>query len=148
LDLDLEVKAITGTAIFAGVDPCKLRLLACMSEQVHFDKGENLFRAGDAPDAAYIVLSGNVELIMDTADGEAIMARHTTGAIIGEIALLCDAPRIASARASTELSVIRINKECLLRMMQDSAQFSIAVARQLAWRITELAKRETMPALH
>ena len=142
MDLDLEVKTIKSAPIFAGMDPCKMRLLACMSEQLTFETGEYLFRAGDLPDAAYIVLSGDVEFIAETAEGPTVIGSDSSGAIIGEVALLCDEKRFASARATSPLAVMRINKECLMRMMQDSPQFSISIARELAQRISQMAKRE------
>ena len=66
--------------------------------------------------------------------------------MFGEVGVLCDRERFASVRAVTPLSVMRINKESLLRMMQDNAQFSMAVARELAAasiRLAEKAGNET-----
>jgi len=60
LDLDLEVKTIRNAPIFTGIDPCKMRLLACMSEQLTFEKGDYLFKVGEIPDAAYVILKGDV----------------------------------------------------------------------------------------
>ncbi len=51
------------------------------------------------------------------------------------------AARFASAIAKTPLSVMRISKDCLLRMMQDNAQFSMAIAKELAQRIFRLTQK-------
>jgi CRP-like cAMP-binding protein len=142
LDLDLEVRTIGNVGIFAGIDPAKMRLLACMSEQWSFAPGEYLFRDGDLPDAAYVVLNGEVEFLTGTGEAEMVIGRDGKGAMIGEVAVLCDARRFTSARAATPLSVMRINRECLLRMMQDNPQFSLSVAKELARRVMQIATRD------
>jgi CRP-like cAMP-binding protein len=142
VDLDLEVKTIRNAPIFTGIDPCKMRLLACMSEQLSFEKGDYLFRCGEIPDAAYVILKGEVEFLAQTGEGLSIIGSDGPGAMIGEVAVLCDARRFTSARALTDISVMRINKDCLLRMIQDSPQFSLSIAKELARRVMQVATRE------
>ncbi|WP_448950289.1 cyclic nucleotide-binding domain-containing protein [Labrys neptuniae] len=139
MDLDLEVKAIRNAPIFTGIDPCKMRLLACMSEQLTFGKDDYLFRAGELPDAAYVILKGEVELLAENGQGEMIIGTEGPGTMIGEVAVLCDARRLTSARAHGDIAVMRINKDCLLRMMQDNPQFSMSIAKELARRVMQVA---------
>lgn len=146
LDLELEVKTIRNAPIFMGIDPCKMRLLACMSEQLTFEKGEYLFRFGEVPDAAYVILQGEVEFLAQTGEGISTIGKDGPGAMIGEVAVLCDAKRFTSARALTPLSVMRINKDCLLRMIQDSPQFSLSIAKELARRVMQVATHEGIQA--
>jgi hypothetical protein len=61
-----------------------------------FVPGERVFRAGDPGDALYFIQSGDVEIL--SADGIPL-ARLTDGAFFGEMALLTDRPRSASAVA-------------------------------------------------
>jgi CRP-like cAMP-binding protein len=146
VDLDLEVKTIRNAPIFTGIDACKMRLLACMSEQIAFEKGDYLFRCGEVPDAAYVILKGEVEFLAETQDGMSVIGQDGPGAMIGEVAILCDAKRFTSARALTALSVMRINKDCLMRMIQDSPQFSLSIAKELARRVMQVATHEGIHA--
>ena len=93
-------------------------------------------------DAAYVILEGEIEFVArPTPKGEKVLGRQGPGSMFGEVGLLCDSDRFASVRAVTPLSVMRINKDCFLRMMQDNAQFSMAVAQELARRVVRLAER-------
>ena len=148
MDLDSEVRTIRCAPIFRGIDPSKMRLLACMSEQLSFAPGDLVCEKGEPSDAAYLILDGEVEFLLDTPDGEQAMGRQGKGTMFGEVGVLCDRERFASVRAVTPLSVMRINKDSLLRMMNDNAQFSMAVARELACRVVRLAERAGNETAH
>ena len=57
------------------------------------------------------------------------------GAIVGEIAILCDVPRTATIKARERLVCLRISKELFLRLLNEFPQIAIAVVRELAHRI-------------
>jgi CRP-like cAMP-binding protein len=141
MDLEGEVKTIRNAPLFRGMDPCKMRLLACISEQLSFAPGEYVVEKGEHSDAAYVILDGEIEFVAHGANGETVLGRQGAGTIFGEVALLCDSARSACVRAVTPLSVMRINKDCFLRMMQDNPQFSMAIAQELARRVMRLAER-------
>jgi CRP-like cAMP-binding protein len=148
VDLDSEVRTIRNAAIFRGLDLAKMRLLACMSEQLTFGAGELVCTQGEPSDAAYLILEGEIEFTLDTPQGEQILGRQGQGTMFGEVGVLCDRERFASVRAVTPLSVMRINKDALLRMMNDNAQLSMAVARELACRVVRLAERAGNETAH
>ncbi len=148
MDLDSEVRTIRNAAIFRGLDPAKMRLLACMSEQLSFGAGELVCEQGEPSDAAYLILEGEIEFILDTPQGQQVLGRQCKGTMFGEVGVLCDRERFASVRAVTPLSVMRINKDALLRMMNDNAQLSMAVARELACRVVRLAERAGNETAH
>src|SRR4051794_30876058 len=141
MDLDTEVRTIRSAPIFEGLCASKTRLLCCMSEQQTFESGEYICRHGEPSDAAYLILSGEVEFVVDTPAGQTVLGRQGKGTIFGEVGLLCNRDRYASVRAVSPLSVMRISKEALLRMMQDNAEFSMSIARELAHRVLRLAER-------
>ncbi len=82
-----------------------------MSERlVRFDAGSLIFRQGYPGEHAYIVRSGEVEIFKEHPDGsEERLEIMTDGQMFGELALLDDAPRSASARAHTD---------CVLQIME------------------------------
>ena len=55
--------------LFSGVAPAKLKLLAFTSDRVTYAPGQMLFRQGDVGDAAYVVLSGKAEVMVDSRLG-------------------------------------------------------------------------------
>lgn len=66
--------------------------------------GSFVFREGDEGDHAFIIQAGRVELLK----GETAIAELGVNTIFGEMALIDGAPRMASARAMVETTLIVI----------------------------------------
>ncbi|MAP13219.1 MAG: cyclic nucleotide-binding protein, partial [Gammaproteobacteria bacterium] len=56
--------------MFARLEPSRLKLLAFTSQNLSFGNGEELFRAGEPSDCAYVIMEGEVEVMADTEAGE------------------------------------------------------------------------------
>src|SRR5688500_12968274 len=50
--------------------------------------GHQLFAHGDRPDALYVVVNGDLEVVIPSADGEQHLSYLSAGAVVGEIGLL------------------------------------------------------------
>ena len=152
MSLREEVDLLRRIPLFANVEPSKLKLLAFTSERIAFEVGHVLFRQGDAGDAAYIVIEGEAEVLVDGATGPVLVAVVGRNALVGETAILCDVPRTATIRARQRLVCLRISKELFLRLINEFPQIAVAVVRELASRVeagneklrTALAEIETM----
>ena len=97
--------------LFAEVEQAKLKLLAFTSERLQYRSGDELFHQGDFGDAAYIVLQGKADILVDTREGALKVATLGKGDIIGEIAILCDVPRTATVVAHGDLETLRVAKD-------------------------------------
>ncbi|MDZ4095085.1 MAG: cyclic nucleotide-binding domain-containing protein [Paracoccaceae bacterium] len=106
-----ELVLLRGVPLFAGMNPMKIKLLAFASDRVTFEAGQYLFRQGDAADAAYVILSGSVELILTNDEGVVKVGEAYKQSVVGEFALLCDKPRNTSAIAATKVETLRITKD-------------------------------------
>ena len=78
--------------------------------RMHFGPGETIFRQGDKGDFVYTIVSGEVEVIREDADGEKVIARLGTGQYFGEMALISDAPRAATVRTITDVDVVTMGR--------------------------------------
>src|SRR5512147_1154623 len=94
-----DVEALKRIPLFAKVEPAKLKLMAFASERAQYQPGDQLFHQGDAADAAYIILSGSADILVDTPGGPLKVADASPGAFVGEIGILMDVPRTATIRA-------------------------------------------------
>ena len=79
-----EVGMLRQVPLFSGVAPAKLKLLAFTSDRVTYAPGQMLFRQGDVGDAAYVVLSGKAEVMVDSPSGQIKVSSITTLAIIAK----------------------------------------------------------------
>ncbi|MDA0239585.1 MAG: cyclic nucleotide-binding domain-containing protein [Proteobacteria bacterium] len=67
---------------------------------IEFEDGDYIFREQETGDSAFIVKSGRVEIVKSASSGEAVMASLKPGELFGEMALIDNQPRMASARAA------------------------------------------------
>ncbi|MCC2663623.1 MAG: Crp/Fnr family transcriptional regulator [Geminicoccaceae bacterium] len=67
--LSQDVEVLRTIPLFAKIEPSKLKLLAFTSERLEFMAGQELFHQGDFGDAAYIILDGVADVMVDTASG-------------------------------------------------------------------------------
>jgi MFS family permease len=88
-----------------------------------------IVRQGDDGDRFYLVKTGSVDIIKDTA----VIAVTTAGGYFGEIALLRDVPRIASVRARGSVTVYTLEREPFLQALTGSST-SHEIAHQEAQR--------------
>ena len=135
MSLDEEVKLLRNIKLFANVESSKLKLLAFTSERLTFEAGHVLFKQGDAGDAAYILIEGKAEVMIDTPGGSMLVATLERNAIVGEIAILCDVPRTATVTAKGKLVALKIVKDVFLRMINDFPEMAVEIMRELAQRL-------------
>jgi CRP/FNR family transcriptional regulator, cyclic AMP receptor protein len=132
-----EVDLLRKVPLFAHLDPAKLKLLAFTSTRASFKPGQELFHQGDEGDAAYLILSGEAEVIADTPSGEVPVATIGQNAVVGEIAILCEVPRTASVRATSRLETLKIEKEHFLRLIREFPDMGVEIMRELGQRLTK-----------
>jgi hypothetical protein len=99
-----------------------------------FIPGEKIFRVDESGDALYIVHSGQIEIL--NRNGEKIV-NLSEGAFFGELALLDDKPRSATALATTFCDLYRLSKEDFKHVTDTYPEFKkhlneIAEKRQAA----------------
>lgn len=130
-----EVELLRRIPLFAHIDAGKLKLLAFSSERLTFEPGQNLFKQGDTGDAAYVIINGGADVLVNTADGDVPVAKVGRNDFVGEISILCDVPRTATVRANSQLETLKISKEHFLRLLADFPEMAIEVMRVLADRL-------------
>lgn len=111
------------------------RILAQL-EVVNLRSGEILFREGDAGEHMYIVVSGDLEILMapDT-DNELILNRVPQGEYIGEMSLITGAPRTASVRAHGDVVLLSMSRSQLMDLLQDHPQLASTMVHVLSHRL-------------
>jgi CRP-like cAMP-binding protein len=135
MSLTKDVEALRTIPLFSKIEPTKLKLLAFTSERLSFFEGDELCRQGDVGDAAYIILDGKADVLVNTPRGPVRVAEVGRNDIIGEIAILCDVPRTATVLASSDLETLRISKDGFFHLVTQFPQVGIEVMHELAQRL-------------
>jgi CRP-like cAMP-binding protein/ABC-type branched-subunit amino acid transport system ATPase component len=135
VSLDEMANMLMDLAIFAGIDRSKLKLLAFTSERVHFEANQEIFHQGDPGDHAYVVIEGEVDVILESAAGPTTVATLGRNQLFGEMALLSNMPRTTTLRARTALDLLSINQDVFMRMVEENSDIAIVMMRVLAERL-------------
>ncbi len=135
MSLNEDVERLRKIPLFAKIEPSKLKLLAFTAQRLTFNADESLFHQGDIGDAAYIIIDGNADVVVDTPNGPITVAQLGKNAFVGEIAILCDVPRTATVTATSELTTICISKELFFQLVGQFPQMAIEIMRELAHRL-------------
>ncbi|HZT86338.1 MAG TPA: cyclic nucleotide-binding domain-containing protein [Stellaceae bacterium] len=135
MSLKQEYELLRRVPFFAEIEPAKLKLLAFMSERVGFDDGKFLCRQGDPADAAYLIIEGEAEIILEGEAGPITVATLGANEMVGEIAILYGGRRTATVRAKGRLVTLRISKEPFLRMVREFPSMAVSIMQELAHRV-------------
>ena len=77
-------------------------------EQKSYSGGEIIFSEGDDGDSAFLVASGAVEISMMSEKGKEVLGTIKQGQMFGEMALISDKPRSATAAAASDTIYILV----------------------------------------
>lgn len=143
MSLSHDVEVLRSIPLFAKIEPARLKLLAFTSERLSFMAGDQLCRQGDPGDAAYIILAGTADVLVNAPGGPVKVASVGRNDIIGEIAILCDVPRTATVTASSEVETLKIAKDGFFQLVKQFPQIGIEVMHELASRLHDTTQALT-----
>ncbi len=143
MSLDQEVEILRKIPMFAKIEPAKLKLMAFASERLTFREGQALVKQGETGDAAFIIVEGTADVVVNTPDGPVTVASMARNDIVGDIAILIDVPRTATVTATSELVALKVTKELFFRMVTDFPQMGVEIMRELAQRLVQTTAQLT-----
>ena len=143
MSLDQEVELIRQFPIFSKIQPAMQKLLCFSAERLTYDAGQVMFNAGDSADAAYVVIEGTVEISVPTPSGPIVINTMTKNEILGEIAIVGEVPRTATAKALTKLETLKISKELFIKIIRENPDAAIELIRILAARLASTTSQLT-----
>ena len=99
-------------------------------------QGQILFLEGDAGDKTYVVCSGTVDLVLGSAKGDQItLGQVGPGGFLGEMALLDDEPRSATAIVSQTADLLTISRQDLIAHLYGHPETMLNLIRALSRRL-------------
>jgi len=101
------------------------------------EAGEAIFRAYDMGAEMYVVIEGEVELTI----GEKVLETLGPGEPFGEMALIDQAPRVATAIAKTRCKLAVISEKRFLFLVQTRPEFALQIMKVMADRLRTMNAR-------
>ena len=139
--LNAEAQALSQVPLFAEMEPSRLKLLAFTAERLTYDAGEELFHQGDTGDAAYVILKGEVDIVVGEGDSEIAVNQLGENELVGDMALLSTKPRSATVRASSKIEVLELKKDLFLELIEGSPHMAAQVARVMSDRLYTMTEQ-------
>lgn len=88
-------------------------------ERMNLQDKQLVFEEGAQSDGAYLVLQGEIEILAKRDGVDHFLARLSSGEVFGEIGLIAERPRSASARARGPASLLRISRAEFERLLNE-----------------------------
>jgi small-conductance mechanosensitive channel/CRP-like cAMP-binding protein len=134
--------AISRADIFAPLSAAEQAALASRAALRRFADGEVIVREGDATSSMFLVAQGQIVI---SARGERDTTRKLAvldpGAAFGEISLLTGEPRLATARAVGEATLVEIDKGTLAPVLEANPSLAEKLGEVIAERRRQTADR-------
>ena len=142
-----DVRNLTSLPAFRDLDPEAVRMIAFSAETRILRSGDVLFRRGDMSDGGFVVLSGSIGLA--ASPGRETLVRAP--ALIGELALVAETMRPATAVAREPTSVLKVPRALYRRILAEYPEAAerlraIAAAKLFAMRDELEGLRRTLGA--
>ena len=114
----------------------------------HIPAGETIFSEGDASNEAYIIRAGRVEILKQSSERQVRLAVLGEGDVFGEMGLLDERPRSATAHALEHVVADAVGRTEFLRLLRHEPDEAMALLRALFERLRSMNRlvAETIPA--
>jgi CRP-like cAMP-binding protein len=104
--------------LFADLTENEIYQVMKLSFEKKYTEGSTLFVEGMAGEVLYIIKAGAVEIIKKTDKGEVVLSTLGAGEFLGEMSLIDDSKRSATARVAKESTLVVITRKCFTDMLK------------------------------
>jgi CRP/FNR family transcriptional regulator, cyclic AMP receptor protein len=138
------VKFLDSIPLFSRITDASAHSLANASKFQYFEKGEMIFCQSDPSEAAYVVHTGNISIVLLSLDGrEMIINEMHSGDVFGELGILTRKPRSTSAIAQSHSQLLVIPRQVFLQIMDEDPYLARLVLEITANRLQMSGQRES-----
>ncbi len=125
--------ALSQVYLFRELTPSEMDILISISKEKRAKKDEVIFKEGAPGDAFYLIVSGSIRIsTIVPGVGEEALTILREGEYFGEMALIDDAPRSASAIANDDTILLLIEKDNFRKLLAQET----GIAYKLLWVFT------------
>ena len=141
-DLSRKLKIISSTELFSGIDGRNQRLLAFSAQWYEAAAGQFIFSEGQAPDAAYLCISGEADLIWNEGNGTArTISVIEPGRLIGDLSIITGEIRQFDLVAVKDCTFLRIGAEELRAVIESDAGVAVQLLQTVAGYLSTISQR-------
>lgn len=138
VDVSIVLPILKQIPLFAGLEENLHREIISRIVLMYYPKDYVLFKEGETGDALYIVKNGMVEIFhpaKEEGDLPKKVAELATGSFFGEMALVSNAPRNASAKTLADSEIFILSKNDLQNLMNTNTVLAEHISRAMIDRL-------------
>lgn len=139
MTLERDIELLKSVPFFAGIPAEPLKLIAFSADSREVPDGRFLFTAGDPAEGGFVVVEGRIDLVDEAARPPKVLERLGPGALIGELALIVETRRPATALAVGRARVLAVRRSLFRRMLDEYPEIAVTLRDRIAERLTALA---------
>ena len=130
--------ALETSRLFSGLPDSELRILKDAVRIQSFPPGKVIFTEGDVGDGLYVVRTGTVQISAFVNENERrILSRVESGDFFGEMAVVDNEPRSATAMAEKGTEIYFVPREVVFQMLERSPKLAVNLMREFSLRLRE-----------
>ncbi len=137
-------KALKSVPIFSDLKQKELDEIAKIIHRRTYKAGEPVFRMGDPGLGMYIIISGSVAIIEDLKEEKHHIVDLVAGTFFGDLALLDESPRSASAIANEDCDILGFFRPDLMDILYRTPKTGIKIVFALAKIVGERLRRTNL----
>ena len=128
--------------VFADLEPKELEQVAQVAVPRSYERGEVVFREGDAGDTCYVVKSGSVSVMREHQDGRVIaLAELRAGQMFGELAMFDQETRSATVETLEPTTTVALLARDFQRILRTHPEIAVKLLAALANRLRRANER-------
>ncbi|MBI3536645.1 MAG: cyclic nucleotide-binding domain-containing protein [Chloroflexi bacterium] len=131
----MSIEFLRRLQLFSEVKQSDLQDLYASAQQITVNADELIMEEGTPPDAFYVILKGEVEILKRSGQQDIVLAVRGEGEGLGELSLLGQTPRSASVRALTQCTLLKISAESFRNLMVCSPSAPMAMMHTIMERL-------------
>ena len=135
---------LSRVSLLKGLSSKLLNKISAYAQFRHFRRGESIFSEDSSGECLYVLVSGRVKIYTSTGAKTKTFALLDTGDFFGEMALLGEPTRSASARAILDTELLVLERKDFHKFLQDDAALALTVLRTLCDRLRRADKEIEM----
>ncbi len=142
----VEIEAVE---LFRGLSRAEMDGLREISHEKAFAKGTRIFTEGDAGDGLYIVKSGSIQIAhIVGSEPRHVFSVFGSGVVFGEMSVVDDQPRSATATAAEDSVVYFVPREEMRALLQNSPHLAFNLLQMISHRLREFNQRHLQELVH
>ncbi len=133
IDSSKKISFLKNNILFNHLNIDKILLFAQLFNCLHFIQNEKIFAENAKGESLYLIFKGKVFIYSDNI----LIAERIENECIGEMAIIDDSNRSASAIAATDVIVLELSKQNFLQILMQEPIIGIGIFKILSSKLRE-----------